>query len=210
MTLPLILLAIFAVAVGWAGISGEFPIIGGILPNVVHEFIGSTLAELPELLPFSIVPLLVSLVVALGGLTLGWLVYRNQKAGAEDPLQKALGPVHKILKNKYYVDEFYNLVFVRPAYWISDTFTNQILDRGIIDGILHFIARVASSVGGILRNYFDKPVVNGFGDFVGEGVKKIGRGLKVIQTGRVQQYLLMALVLAFGAMFFLAYTFLQH
>jgi NADH-quinone oxidoreductase subunit L len=148
--------------------------------------------------------------VALGGLTLGWLVYRNQKAGAEDPLKVALGPIHTLLKNKYYFDELYDKVFVRPAYWLADNFTYQILDRGIIDGILHFIARIASNVGYIFRNYFDKPVVNGFGDFVGEGIKKIGQSLKIIQTGRVQQYLLMALVLAFGAMFYFVYTFVQH
>jgi NADH-quinone oxidoreductase subunit L len=210
MTLPLVILAIFALALGWAGIPEEFPIIGGILPNFVHEFIGGTLAELPETLEFNVIPLLVSLVVALGGLTLGWLVYRHQKAGADDPLKIALGPVHKVLKNKYYFDEIYDFLFVRPAYWLSDTFTNQVLDRGIIDGILHFIARIASQVGGILRNYFDKPIVNGFGDFVGEGIKKAGRGLKVIQTGRVQQYLLMALVLAFGAMFFFVFSSLQR
>ncbi len=210
MTLPLVILSIFAVTVGWAGISEHFPVLGGILPNFVHEFIGSTLAELPEVLPFSFWPLLVSLVVALGGLTLGWLVYRHQKAGAEDPLKVALGPMHTVLKNKYYFDELYNLIFVRPAYWLADTFTNQILDRGIIDGILHFIARLSSSVGGILRNYFDKPVVNGFGDFVGEGIKRIGRNLKVIQTGKVQQYLLMALLLAFSAMFYFVFAYLQH
>jgi NADH-quinone oxidoreductase subunit L len=210
MTLPLVILAVFAISIGWLGISETFPVIGGIIPNYVHEFIGSTLTEMPEALPFNIWPLVVSLIVALGGLTLGWLLYRNQKAGAEDPLKTALGPVHTLLKNKYYIDEIYNTVFVRPAYWISDTFTYQILDRGIIDGILHFIARIASNVGGILRNYFDKPIVNGFGDFVGEGVKKVGRSLKVIQTGRVQQYLLMALVLAFSAMFYFVFTFLQH
>jgi len=210
MTLPLIILAVFAIGLGWFGISEEFPVIGGIIPNYVHEFIGSTLEEMPEALPFNIWPLVVSLVVALGGLTLGWLVYRNQKEGAEDPLIVALGPVHTLLKNKYYFDEIYDRIFVRPAYWISDTFTNQILDQGIIDGLLHFIARIASSVGGILRNYFDKPIVNGFGDFVGEGVKKVGRNLKIIQTGRVQQYLIMALVLAFGAMFYFVFTFLQR
>ena len=210
MTLPLVVLAVFAVAIGWAGISESFPIIGGLLPNFAHEFIGGTLAELPETLPFNIWPLIVSLVVAWGGLALGWLVYRNQKAGAEDPLKIALGPVHKLLKNKYYFDELYDTIFVRPAYWLADNFTNQILDRGIIDGILHFIARVASNVGTIFRNYFDKPIVNGFGDFVGEGIKKAGRGLKIIQTGRVQQYLLMALVLAFGAMFYFVFTFVQH
>jgi NADH-quinone oxidoreductase subunit L len=210
MTLPLIVLAFFAVTIGWAGISESFPILGGILPNFAHEFIGSTLAEIPEALPFNIWPLIVSLVVSLGGLSLGWLVYRNQKAGAEDPVKIALGPIHTLLKNKYYFDEIYDAIFVRPAYWLAYNFTNQILDRGIIDGILHFIARVASGVGGILRNYFDKPIVNGFGDFVGEGVKKVGRSIKIIQTGRVQQYLVMALVLAFGAMFYFVFTFLQH
>ncbi len=210
MTLPLVILAVFAITIGWAGISESFPIIGGILPNFVHEFIGGTLAELPEALPFNIWPLIVSLVVALGGLTLGWLVYRNQKTGAEDPLKIALGPVHSLLKNKYYFDELYNVIFVRPAYWLADTFTNQILDRGIIDGFLHFIARIASNVGHLFRNYFDKPVVNGFGDFVGESIKRFGRGIKIIQTGKVQQYLLMALVLAFGAMFYFIFTFIQH
>ena len=49
--------------------------------------------------------------------------------------------------------------------------------------------------------------MNGFGDFVGESIKRIGRSIKIIQTGRVQQYLLMALVLAFGAMFYFVFTF---
>jgi NADH-quinone oxidoreductase subunit L len=137
-------------------------------------------------------------------------VYRNQKEGAEDPLKVSLGPIYTVLKNKYYFDELYNTIFVRPAYWVADNFTNQILDRGIIDGILHFIARVSSNVGHVFRNYFDKPVVNGFGDFVGEGIKKVGRTIKVIQTGKVQQYLLMALILAFGAMFYILFTFIQH
>jgi NADH-quinone oxidoreductase subunit L len=210
MTLPLIILAVFAITIGWAGISHSFPVIGGILPNFMHDFIGGTLLEAPEVLPFSMWPLVISVIASLGGLTLGWLVYRNQLEGAEDPLKVTLGPVYTVLKNKYYFDELYNIIFVRPAYWVADNFTNQILDRGIIDGILHFIARVASNVGHVFRNYFDKPVVNGFGDFVGEGIKKIGRSIKVIQTGKVQQYLLMALILAFGAMFYFVFTFLQH
>ncbi len=206
MTLPLVVLAIFAVTIGWAGISESFPAIGGLIPNFVHEFIGGTLIVMPQALPFNFWPLAVSVIASLGGLTLGWLVYRHQEAGAEDPLKAALGPVHSILKNKYYFDELYDLIFVRPAYWLADNFTNQILDRGIIDGILHFIARVASNVGHVFRNYIDKPVVNGFGDFVGEGVKRTGRGLRVIQTGKVQQYLLMALILVFGVMFYFIFT----
>jgi NADH-quinone oxidoreductase subunit L len=210
MTLPLAVLAVFALVIGWAGISETFPVIGGMLPNFIHEFVGSTLIEIPETIPFNFWPLIVSFIASLGGLALGWLVYRNQQAGAEDPLKRVLGPVYTLIKKKYYFDELYDLIFVRPAYWVADNFTNQILDRGLIDGILHLIARVASNVGHVFRNYFDKPVVNGFGDFVGEGIKKVGRTIKVIQTGKVQQYLLMALVLAFGAMFYFIFTFIQH
>jgi NADH-quinone oxidoreductase subunit L len=202
MTLPLIMLAVFAVAAGWEGIPESFPLIGGFIPNFVHEFVGSTLAEHPETIAFNWIPLLISFAVSLGGLGLGWLVYRDLPQGAEDPLKKALGPVYTLLANKYYFDELYDFLFVRPAYWFSRTFTYLWLDRRIIDGFLHFIARVTFSIGGIFRNYIDKPIVNGFGDFVGETVKRLGRTGRFIQTGRVQQYMVMALVIAVGTLFY--------
>jgi NADH-quinone oxidoreductase subunit L len=203
MVLPLVILAVFAVTAGWVGIPEHFPALGGLVPNWFHEFVGGTLAEHPEAVAFNIVPLLTSLVVALGGLYLGWLVYRNVPAGAEDPLKRALGPVYTVLQNKYYVDEFYQAVFVRPAVWLSDVFSNW-LDRGVIDGILHGISRIAFSLGGIFRNYFDKPIVNGSGDLVGEGVKRFGRFFRFIQTGRIQQYMILALVVmsAVSALFY--------
>ena len=201
MTLPLVLLAIFAIIAGWPGIPGDFPLIGGFIPNFVHEFVGETLSEHPEAIRFSWIPLLISLGVSLGGLALGWWVYRDIPAGAPDPLEKPLGPVYKLLKNKYYFDEFYGFIFVRPSLWLSETFTYLWLDRTIIDGFLHFVSRITFSLGGVFRNYIDKPVINGFGDFVGESVKRIGRSGRYIQTGRVQQYMIMALIIAFGTLF---------
>jgi len=201
MTLPLVLLAVFAIIAGWPGIPGDFPLIGGFIPNFVHEFVGETLAEHPEAISFSWIPLLISLGVSLGGLALGWWVYRDIPAGAPDPLEKPLGPIYKLLKNKYYFDELYGFIFVRPSLWLSETFTYLWLDRTIIDGFLHFVSRITFSLGGVFRNYIDKPVINGFGDFVGESVKRIGRSGRYIQTGRVQQYMIMALIIAFGTLF---------
>ncbi len=196
MTLPLVVLAVFAVGAGWAGIPEHFPVIGGLLPNWMHEFVSGSLLEHPEALEFNPVPLLVSVAVALGGLALGWLAYRRIPAGGEDPLKRPLGPVHTVLKNKYYFDEFYAAVFVRPAYWLAETFTYRWVDRGIIDGILHWVGRTALRMGSFLRNYVDLPIVNGAGDAVGEGVKRTGRILRVIQTGRVQEYLIIGVVFA--------------
>ena len=202
MTLPLGILAFFAISAGWVGIPEHFPGIGGLIPNWFHEFVGGTLLEHPEAVAFNIVPLLTSLVVALLGLFLGWLVYRNIPAGSQDPVAKALGPLHTLLKNKYYFDELYDFLFVRPAYWFADVFTFQWMDRKVIDGILHAVALAAFWLGGIFRNYFDKPVVNGFGDLVGESSKKFGQVLRPIQTGRIQQYMIRSLVVivAVGAL----------
>ena len=93
---------------GWAS-PKHFPGLGGLLPNWFHEFVGGTLLEHPEAMAFNLVPLLTSLVVALGGLCLGWLVYRNVTAGQHDPLQEALaGRSTRCCKNKYYFDELYD------------------------------------------------------------------------------------------------------
>jgi NADH-quinone oxidoreductase subunit L len=208
MTVPLMILMVFAIAAGWIGIPSDF--LGLKLPeNWFHGFVGSTLAVHPEAVPFNFVPLLTSVGVASLGLFLGWWVYRRQQAGAPDPLQKPLGPIYTVLKNKYYFDELYDWAFVRPAYWIAETFTNQWMDRGVIDGFLHIVARTAGRIGGFFRNKIDKPVVNGFGDFIGEGAKKLGRSLRFIQTGRVQQYLLAATILAFGTLFYFIYSLLR-
>ncbi len=208
MVLPLVVLAVFAVGAGWVGIPRDFMNLS--LPETwFHEFVGGTLLEMPKAVAFSWIPLLTSFLVSLGGLFLGWMVYKDLPAGAEDPVKRFMPGIHNVLKNKYYIDEIYNTIFVRPAYWFAETFTYQWLDRGLIDGILHTIARIPAVIGSSLRNYFDKPVVNGFGDSVGEGVKWFGRRFRVIQTGQVQQYMLMALVIAFGTLFYYLFTLLR-
>ena len=200
MTLPLVLLAVFAVAAGWPGIPGDFPVIGGFIPNFVHEFVGETLAEHPETITFSWIPLLISLAVSLGGLALGWWVYRDIPAGAPDPLEKPLGPVYKLLKNKYYFDELYHLIFVRPSIWLSRTFTYLWLDRTVIDGVLHFVARITFSLGGIFRNYIDIPVVNGFGDFVEAMDEKVAEVLAAVKEAGIAENTLIILMADNGPM----------
>ncbi len=194
MTAPLIILAVFALAAGWVGIPEQFPLLGGVLPNWFHDFVGGTLMEHPRAMPFSAVPLLTSVGVALGGLFLGWLVYRRVPSGEVDPLARLLGPIYRLLQNKYYFDEIYDFLFIRPAYWFAETFVYRWLDRGLIDGILHAVGRTALRIGSFLRNAIDLPIVNGFGDAVGGGVKRAGDRFRVIQTGRVQEYLIVGLL----------------
>ena len=188
MTTPLVVLSVFAIGYGWVGIPEKFPLIGGLLPNWFHGFVGATLLEEPEALAFNFWPLLTSLIVALGGLSLGWLVYKDVKAGDRDPLEKPLGALYPVLKNKWYFDEIYAYIIVKPMNWISEVFTPW-MDRTVIDGILHSVARLALFVGHVLRNYFDKPIIN---ELIGDGTADVfwrGQNIRYFQTGRIQSYL---------------------
>lgn len=192
MTLPLIILSVFAIGYGWVGIPEHFPVLGGLVPNWFHEFVGGTLAEHPEAVEFNIVPLATSLFVALGGLFFGWLAYRNVTSAEQDKLQIPL------LKNKYYFDEIYDFVFVKPLIWFSEVFVSKWMDKGFIDGILHIFGPATHGLGAFVRNYFDIPVIN---KFFGDGSSDItwwaGKNLRPIQTGRIQQYLLLSIVVLF-------------
>ena len=206
MLLPLVVLAFFAVTFGWVGIPEDF--MGLRFPtNWFHEFVGGTLLEHPEKLTFNWVPLLTSLIVALGGLALGWMVYIKVKAGAEDPLSKPLGRVYVWMKNKWYHDEVYEVLFVRPAYWVAEQFTYLFLDRKVIDGFLHLFARLAPWIGKQLREVIDLPIINGLiGDGSASVTQYLGRKLKFIQTGKVQQYMLAALIFSFATLAYFLVT----
>ncbi|MGE5775242.1 MAG: hypothetical protein ACM33V_03425, partial [Chloroflexota bacterium] len=195
----LVILAFFAVTYGWVGIPEHFPALGGLVPNWFHEFVGGTLAEHPEAIAFNPVPLLTSLVVALGGLFLGWFVYRNVQSPAEDRLQFPL------LKNKYYFDEIYDRILIKPAYWFAENVVYKFLDQGVIDGFLHIFGPATGGIGSAIRNYFDLPVINRFfGDGLATVTQWVGGKLRFIQTGRIQQYLMLALVvfIAIGAVLY--------
>jgi NADH-quinone oxidoreductase subunit L len=200
MTVPLIILSIFAIGYGWVGIPEHFPVLGGLVPNWLHEFVGGTLAEHPEAVEFNAIPLLTSLVVALGGLYAGWVTYRNVISSAHDRFQIPL------LKNKYYFDEFYDRAFVKPAYWFAENVVYKFMDQGVIDGVLHVFGPLTDRFGSFIRNYFDLPVINRFfGDGSAEVTYRAGDRLRVVQTGRIQQYLMLALVvfIAIGAALYL-------
>jgi NADH-quinone oxidoreductase subunit L len=211
MTLPLVILSFFAIASGWVGIPEHFPVLGdlvkslGFPSNWFHEFLGGALLEHPETLEFNAFPLITSVVVGLGGLLLGWLVYRNayRSADARDPMA-FLGPIYTFLQNKYYIDEVYDTLFVKPARWLAQTFVSEWMDRLVIDGALHWVGQLSFEIGRVFRKYFDEPVVNGSGDLVANVVKRVGFELRVIQTGKVQQYLVFAMLImaAAGAIMF--------
>ncbi|MFN8527584.1 MAG: proton-conducting transporter membrane subunit [Anaerolineae bacterium] len=201
MTLPLVILAVFAVIAGFVGVNPGFPILGGMFSangNPFHEFVGATLIAHPAALSFDIVPVLFSFVIALGGLYVGFMMYARKplQAGEVDPLINILGPqLHTTLKNKYYFDELYVMLFVKPSQWVSKNVSYLFLDKGVIDGTLHFIGRAFTWIGDLIK-VLNSWLIDGVGDGVPELVARFGSWIRNVQTGRVQQYMLLIMVVA--------------
>jgi NADH-quinone oxidoreductase subunit L len=210
MTVPLVLLAILAVVVGWSGIPDNFLSTNGIFYNFFHHYVGANYHELIaelyaldlvghkiETIPWSWVPIITSIVVALGGLFLGWLVYgrRPLQSGQTDPLVNTLGPAHRFLNRKWYWDELYDKAFVRPTSWFSERVAYEIIDKGIIDGILHLIARAFYTTGGYLKR-FEEVVISGGVDKVKDAFLSGAREFRYLQTGKVQEYALISVFIA--------------
>jgi NADH-quinone oxidoreductase subunit L len=212
MTTPLIVLAVFAVAAGWVGIPHTFPGLGQVIPNLFEGFVGSMLgheaaaggAAEGAAAAVSYVPLLTSVIVSLGGLLAGYYLYRGtQTAEALDPLQRPLGFFYKILQNRYYIDQFYQRALIIPSRWVSEVFTYRWMDKKVIDGFIEGVAKAVWALGGIVRRWIDLQVINWTGDRLGSGVRLASGELRQVQTGRIQQYMLLAIlaVVIVGAVF---------
>jgi NADH-quinone oxidoreductase subunit L len=201
MTLPLIVLAFFAITAGFVGVHPDLPILGSIFSpdgNPFFKFIAPTLPVEPEKIAFSWVPVLTSIGVSLGGIYFGWLLYWRKPltAGQPDPLIRLLGTqLHNTLRNKYYFDELYAIALVRPSQWFSRHVAYEFIDRGIIDGFLHLLARVFTWIGDFIK-VLNKWLIDDVGDGVPELIARLGIWLRGTQSGRVQRYMLVAAVAA--------------
>jgi NADH-quinone oxidoreductase subunit L len=209
MTFPLIVLAVFALFIGFINISPDFPLFGGMVGGGalwLKDFVASMLLEKPEPLEFNPVPVVFSLAVALGGLALGWLVYRGRalEAGVTDPIER-LGPLFRFLHKRWYWDELYRAIFVNPLQWIADNYT-RIVDKGIIDWLLEGIYRLGGVIAGGFMT-FDRVVITGISDSIGRAFSWVGSWARELQSGQMQNYLLSGLFMALAILVFVLFLF---
>ncbi len=200
MTLPLVLLSFFAITAGFVGVPSDFPLFGAIFSpeyNAFHHLVGAALIAESSAVPFNIFPVLVSFAVALGGIGLGYLMYWRKplQAGEVDPLVSILGPVYPVLQNKYYFDELYTALFVKPSQWFAKNVAYEFIDRGVIDGFLHLLARVFTWIGDFLK-VMNLWLIDGVGDGIPELMAKSGISFRRLQSGRVQTYMLLLAIAA--------------
>ena len=89
-------------------------------------------------------------IVAILGLLVAWWFY-IRKPELPKRLAQSVHGLYTLLLHKYYVDEFYAALIVRPLLWISTNVLWHVVDEGVIDGTVNATALVARESGGQLR-----------------------------------------------------------
>src|SRR5215470_11694438 len=128
--------------------------------------------ESPAVMAFSL--LVLSAAVAIAGVGLAWTVYGRVPVRAAS-IGVARNPLHKLLLEKYYVDEIYDFLFVKPIYRLS-LWLARVFDPSVIDGLVNGVATLVASWA---------------------------RGLRRVQTGFVMNYALGILLGAVAVVAFL-------
>jgi len=152
MTWPLLLLAILSLAGGWVGIP---TFLGG--GDHWNRFLAPAFqwAELPAEIVHhekstEVFSTIVSLLASLLGIGLAYLFYLRQPDLAEKATVR-LRPLHRWVLNKYYVDELYRSLFIRPLVAGSSELLWKGVDTGTIDGAVNGAARRTRRLGEIVR-----------------------------------------------------------
>jgi NADH-quinone oxidoreductase subunit L len=171
MTVPLMILAFLSLTGGWFAFPALF---GGkdYFTDFLSPVFGSgEIAGGEALHSLELTLSGVAMVAATLGLVVAWRMYsKDVKRGPETGL-------HKLLYNKYYVDEIYQAAIVGPLVWISRNILWKAVDEYTIDG-----------------------AVNG----IGYGVREIGDGVRHAQSGNTRSYavwVLVGAVVVFGIIF---------
>jgi len=133
MIVPLLVLAAGAIFAGWAFYDlfvgeGRMAFWGASIFTLggEHDVLHAA-HNVPEWVPHG--PLLVGLI----GIALAYLAYMFIPA-VPDMTARAFGPVHRLFFRKWYVDEIYDAVFVRPAIVLGRVFFNA-GDQAVINGL---------------------------------------------------------------------------
>jgi NADH-quinone oxidoreductase subunit L len=197
MYVPLVVLSVFAFAAG-------FPFLPFSVPKLLEQARYPGAAATAPLLDKVVFPEeflshsgvfhsqaeIIITFVALGGLALAVAFYGLQLLSAEEA-KKQFAPIYKLLWNKYYFDEIYAAIFIRPVMFVSKLIAN--FDRWFIDGIIHRLAAGVRQIT-LLDDMIDRYFVDGLVNLVAAWTWSIGNSLRSLQTGRLRQYVMLIVI----------------
>ena len=149
MWLPLVILAILSVSSGWLGIP---EVLGG--NNILHHYLEPVLVSVAH--PDDHILELILMSVTTGMMFLAMFVayylYRNGHGIITLALTAGvLNPLYKLSFHKYWLDELYSSLFVKPGHRLA-IFVHKIIDVKMIDGLINNLGQGLMSIATTTSN----------------------------------------------------------
>jgi len=204
MTIPLWILMAGAVVAGVLWIPNVYTPFEHWLEPVMgmHPDVAAPLAAAHEAhadMGLELAMIALSVVIAGLGIALAYLMYYRRVIDPERISNLAGGAIYRTVLNKYYVDELYELVFVR-GFAIGGARILAWFDANVIDGVVNGAATLGRGVGWFI-GLFDNGVVDGAVNGVADGAWVAGRSLRRLQSGAITAYLYVIAVGVLGGVF---------
>jgi NADH-quinone oxidoreductase subunit L len=155
MTVPLIILAVLSVIGGYVGVPQLLGnLVGWHNSDMFINFLAPVFHTMPEH-EMSVSTdswlMIGSIVMAILGVFFAWYVYLKAKMQPARDAAQALPVLYRLLLNKYYVDEIYDAIIIKPLMWLSEFFLWKIFDVGVVDGAVNGSAHVTEWASTKLR-----------------------------------------------------------
>jgi len=143
MTFPMWTLAIFSIIAGLVGMGETKSFFYRLLSSLIEY----------KTVSMKISPFLLVLPIFMGGLGifLAFMLYLK-RIPEPQKLSKRAGIIYRILKGKYYVDEIYEILVVKPVKGIA-RFSFRIFEILFIDGIVNGLAGISGGIGKFLLRF---------------------------------------------------------
>ena len=138
-----------------------------------------------------------SVIVALLGIAVAVSFYSGSYPFAVPKrIATALPRLYRAVRNKYFVDEFYEAVFVSGLIKSGGRFLWEV-DARVVDGLVNLSAGL-TVVASRISSWFDLTFVDGAVNGVADTLQTAWRGMRRVQTGRAQNYALTMAAGVFG------------
>jgi NADH:ubiquinone oxidoreductase subunit 5 (subunit L)/multisubunit Na+/H+ antiporter MnhA subunit len=161
---------------------------GNVPAGIHHEGVGfhGEGVDLHHEVGYGVEMLLMVIAVmgALFAIYVAWEMYRRRPEIPKKLAERFRG-LYQLISNKYWVDELYDAVFVRPYYWLCRR--SRDFDTWVVDGTVNGIRHVTVGLSHI-SNFNDKWFVDGMVNLIGYGIKGSSWLFRKVQTGIVQNY----------------------
>jgi NADH-quinone oxidoreductase subunit L len=147
MLVPLMILAVLSVVGGWIGIGGRFEhFLSPVFGENTSEIATEALSRSTE-----ITLMVISVGAAVLGLYLAYLLYYKRR-DLPQKIADALGGFYQAVVHKYYVDEIYATLFVKPLVDGSTRILWHGVDQDVIDAAVNDTADGARHVSDVARH----------------------------------------------------------